>query len=65
MERIVDHFTQNADLYKNAIGHMGKAVVGFVMTGITLGCLNLIVFLAKILRLPKTSREYMHKREHT
>lgn len=56
MEYVVEHFKNNSQSYKTGFDHVAKATVGIVMVGISLGCIHLIIFLVKILRLSKTSR---------
>lgn len=43
---------------------LGHAVVGCVLSALTLGCLYCLYFLAGVLRLQKGSREYYQLREH-
>lgn len=64
MEAVGTFFTQHQEALAGWAEIAGHLVVGCVLSGLTLGCIYLMYFLAGVLKLPVGSREYYQLREH-
>lgn len=64
MEQLGIFFESNREWLGEVAVTASHLLVGTVLSGLTLGCLYFIYFLAGVLRLEKGSREYYQLREH-
>lgn len=64
MEVVASYFEANQEWLAERAILAGHLLVGFVLSGLTLGCFYFIYFISGVLRLEKGSREYYQLREH-
>lgn len=64
MEALLDGWGLDGASTVNLGAQAGRAVVGAVLVGLTLGCFYFMHFIWGVLRLEPGSREYYQQREH-